>query len=102
GTQRALRLAQGIAEGLAAVHAAGLVHRDVKPSNVLLRADETPVLIDFGLVGAARHMLFSRRLTPSNLVVATAEYAAPEQIERGAIDARSDLYSLGVMLYELL
>jgi CRP-like cAMP-binding protein len=100
--QPALRIARGVAEGLAAVHDAGLLHRDVKPSNVLLRADGTPVLTDFGLATALREQALAGRLTPSNVVVGTADYMAPEQIAGGPPDPRTDLYALGVVLYEML
>lgn len=100
--EQALALVQGIAEGLHAVHAAGLVHRDVKTSNILLRADGTPALIDFGLVGSTSQAGRASRLTPDNVIVATAAYASPEQVRGEVVDARSDLYSLGVVFYELL
>jgi serine/threonine protein kinase len=99
---RALRLARGIAEGLSIVHAAGLVHRDVKPSNIMLRQDGSPVLIDFSLTALVAEEALSSRLTPPNVLVGTAEYLAPEQIAGLPFDGRSDLYSLGVVLYEML
>ena len=98
----ALRLAQGVAEALAAVHAAGLVHRDVKPSNIMLRADGTPVLTDFGLVAALEQGVSAARLTPLDVVPGTADYLAPELISGAEADSRSDLYALGVVLYEML
>jgi CRP-like cAMP-binding protein len=99
---RALAIAHGVAAGLAAVHAVGLVHRDVKTSNILLRADGTPVLTDFGLATALAGVRASQRLTASNVVVGTADYVSPEQVAGLAVDGRSDIYSLGVVLYELL
>ena len=98
----ALRIAGGVANALAAVHAAGLAHRDVKPSNVLFRADGTPVLADFGLAVALDASADRQRLTPTNVIVGTAAYLSPEQVESGHVDERCDLYSLGVVLYELL
>jgi CRP-like cAMP-binding protein len=98
----ALRLARGVAEGLDSVHAAGYVHRDVKPSNILLRADGTPVLTDFGLVTPRAGMEKGSRLTASNVVPGTADYLAPEIIAGLPIDGRADLYALGVVLYEML
>lgn len=98
----ALRIARGVAEGLAATHRAGLLHRDVKPSNVLLRADGTPVLSDFGLATALQEHALAERLTPSNVVVGTADYMAPEQIMGAPPDPRTDVYALGVVMYEML
>lgn len=97
----ALRIAHGVAQGLAAVHAHGLLHRDVKSSNVLLRADGAAVLIDFGLVLTAEGQA-QQRLTALNVIVGTADYLAPEQIAGLPLDGRADLYALGVTLYELL
>ena len=98
----ALRMAGGVADALAATHRAGLLHRDVKPSNVMLRADATPVLTDFGLATLLSEQALRARLTPTNVAVGTADYMAPEQIEGGPPDPRTDLYALGVVLYELL
>jgi eukaryotic-like serine/threonine-protein kinase len=100
--ETALRIAHGVAAGLAATHEVGLLHRDVKPSNVMLRADGTPVLTDFGLACALAETAAANRLTPSNVIVGTADYMAPEQIEGGQPDARSDIYGLGVVMYEML
>jgi serine/threonine-protein kinase len=100
-THVALGLAAGVADGLGAVHALNIVHRDVKPSNVLLRTDGTPVLTDFGLV-LVRDEAARLRLTATNIAVGTADYMAPEQIEGDDEDGRADLYSLGVVLYEML
>jgi serine/threonine-protein kinase len=98
----ALRLAAGVAEGLDAVHQHGVVHRDVKASNVLLRADGAPVLTDFGLATAMEEVMQLRKLTPENVIVGTADYMSPEQVSGDPLDGRSDVYSLGVLLYELL
>jgi serine/threonine protein kinase len=99
---RAVDIARGVAEALAVVHAAGLVHRDVKPSNILLRADGQPVLSDFGLVAALAERANELRLTPANVIVGTADYLAPEETGGGQVDGRADVYALGVVLYEML
>jgi serine/threonine protein kinase len=98
----ALPIAAAVAEALGAVHAAGLIHRDIKPSNILLRADGQPVLTDFGLAAALADTMGEQRLTPPNMMVGTADYLAPEVIAGQAVDARADLYALGVVLYEML
>jgi CRP-like cAMP-binding protein len=101
-TRSALTIARGAAAGLAAVHSRGIVHRDVKPSNVMLRADGTPVLVDFGLAMILSEVVEELRLTPENVIVGTADYVSPEQVEGTPLDGRSDVYSLGVVLYEML
>jgi eukaryotic-like serine/threonine-protein kinase len=78
------------------------VHRDVKPSNVLLRPDGAPVLIDFGLVAVLAEVAQERRLTAPDVVAGSADYMSPEQVARAPLDGRSDLYSLGIVLYEML
>jgi WD40 repeat protein/serine/threonine protein kinase len=93
-----VRIGREIAEGLAAAHAKGLIHRDVKPANVLLEQGTGRVkLTDFGLARAAEDV----RLTRSGMVTGTPLYMAPEQARGEEVDHRSDLFSLGVLLYEL-
>lgn len=95
----ACRLAGGVAAGLAAAHAAGVIHRDVKPSNVWLDgATGRARLLDFGL---ARPTRGGEAITRAGMVVGTPSYMAPEQAAGGAVDHRADLFSLGVLLYEL-
>ena len=87
-----------ICDGLAFIHARNLVHRDLKPSNVLVTPGRRAILVDFGLVKLA----FDERITDPGRVVGTYRYMAPEQARGERVDARSDLYSLGATLYELL
>jgi eukaryotic-like serine/threonine-protein kinase len=96
--RRAAELAVEVCAALAAAHAQGLVHRDVKPANVLVDADGRVKVADFGIVKAAA----TATLTGTGTVLGTAAYLSPEQAQGGPVDARSDLYSLGCLLYELL
>lgn len=88
-----------IAGALRVVHQAGLCHRDLKPANVMLRADGTVVLIDFGL---AKPVEDAQAVTSVGEVRGSPFYVSPEQANAQAVDQRSDLYSLGVILYEML
>jgi serine/threonine protein kinase len=98
-TRATLRLVTQIAQALAAIHARGIVHRDLKPANILFRADGRPVLVDFGL---ARDMTISSTLTVAGQFLATPRYMSPEQCLGRSVDARSDLYSLGAVLFEMM
>ena len=98
-TRSALRIAGQIAQALSAIHARGIVHRDLKPANILFRADGRPVLVDFGL---ARDMKVNSTLTVAGQFLATPRYMSPEQCLGLPIDVRSDLYSLGAVLYEMI
>ncbi len=114
--RRAAHIARQLASGLAAAHAAGVVHRDVKPRNVMLveGSDDHAKLIDFGLATVTAERLSAiasdpqseravGRLTGEGVIVGTVAYLAPEAaLGMGAVDARSDLYALGVILYEML
>ena len=95
----ALRLVGQIAHALEAIHAAGIVHRDLKPANILFRADGRPVIVDFGL---AKDLGAHSTLTIAGQVIATPRYMSPEQCLNLPVDGRSDLYSLGVIFYEML
>jgi serine/threonine protein kinase len=97
----ACRAVRDAARGLAHAHAAGLVHRDVKPGNLIRTPDGTTKVLDFGLVSAAEPE--GSALTGENLVMGTPDYIAPEQADNPrAADARSDVYALGCTLYHLL
>jgi serine/threonine protein kinase/sugar lactone lactonase YvrE len=96
---KAVRVLEQVAAALDAAHKAGLVHRDVKPSNLLMVGDEFVYLIDFGLV----HEATAARLTRTNIAPGTPAYMAPERFRSGTIpDARADVYSLACVLYECL
>jgi predicted Ser/Thr protein kinase len=94
----AVDLAIGVARGLAFAHAHGLVHRDVKPQNVLLNGDGKPKVTDFGIARS----LDVQGVTQTGTVLGTSHYIAPEQASGQPVDAQSDVYSLGAVLYELL
>lgn len=95
----ALRICDKCLEALTAAHDLGLVHRDIKPGNILLNRDSGQVLLaDFGLVKS----LHGERRTASGMILGTVEYLAPEQARGAEVDGRADLYALGVVLYEML
>jgi serine/threonine-protein kinase PpkA len=89
-----------IAGALDFAHTQGIVHRDLKPANIMFRDAATPVLTDFGI--ARQQDQSATRLTQTGMLVGTPNYMSPEQISGSDIDGRSDLYSLGIMFYELL
>ncbi|KYF63968.1 protein kinase [Sorangium cellulosum] len=95
---RALHCAIQIADALSTAHAAGLVHRDVKPENILVSDGVHARLLDFGVAKDARGL----GLTRQGSVIGTSRYMAPEQVAGSAVDARADVYALGVVLYEML
>ncbi len=97
-TEQALNITRQIAGALAAAHNAGVIHRDLKPDNVLIRPDGQPVLADLGLAVVAG----GSKLTQTGVLIGTPYYVPPEQIQGKSLDGRADLYSLGVILYEML
>ena len=97
-TARVVDLGLGIARGLVAAHDAGVIHRDLKPANILLAPSDVPKIADFGMARASSLAgVDSSALT----VLGTPDYMAPESLDPLAVDARSDLYGLGCILYEL-
>ena len=95
----ALDLFDPILQAIAAAHDAGLIHRDVKPENVILREDGQVKVADFGL---ARAVTAATTTNASGTLLGTVAYLSPEQVERGIADARSDVYATGLVLYEML
>ncbi len=93
-------IAYQVADALAVAHARGLVHRDVKPGNVLVQPDGRVKVTDFGIAKAADSG--GEELTRTGMVVGTARYLAPEQVDGRVVDERVDIYSLGLVLYEML
>ena len=98
--ERAIRITTRILDALQYIHDHGIIHRDLKPENVMVDADDNIKLIDFGIASD----LHGRRLTFANLsqTMGTPDYISPEQVKGKRGDARSDLYAVGVMLYEML
>jgi serine/threonine-protein kinase len=95
----AVAIAVQVADALEEAHRAGLVHRDIKPGNILLCDDGRVMVADFGIAKAAEA---TSDLTREGTMIGTAKYLAPEQVEGGPIDGRADVYALGVVLYEML
>jgi serine/threonine-protein kinase len=95
----ALELAMQIARGLSFAHQQGLIHRDIKPQNVLLNGDGEAKVTDFGI---ARSLDVQQGMTQTGTVLGTSDYIAPEQAQGQRVDEHTDVYSLGVVLYELL
>jgi hypothetical protein len=97
--QEALFIARAIASALHYAHCRGIIHRDIKPQNILFRENDCPVLTDFGI---AKTLGSTTIMTRTGLSIGTPRYMSPEQIRGQVVDARADLYSLGVLFYEML
>jgi serine/threonine protein kinase len=101
GVARIIETANGIASALAVAHDAGIVHRDVKPENIMRTPEGQIKILDFGLASLRDADSIGRKLTDDGSVLGTLAYMAPEQLRRDPIDGRGDLFSLGVLLYEM-
>jgi serine/threonine-protein kinase len=98
GVPEAVHIAQLVAEGLGYAHEHGVVHRDIKPSNIMLLPHDKVKIMDFGIA----RMRASDHKTSTGLVLGTPKYMSPEQVSGSPVDHRSDIFSLGVVLYEML
>ncbi|HUG53171.1 MAG TPA: response regulator [Vicinamibacteria bacterium] len=102
---RSLRIAAAVCDALAAAHRAGIVHRDIKPANVFLHqagGDEVPKVLDFGIAKIAGAAAVERKVTLDGWIVGTPVYMAPERFGAGTVTGESDVYSVGVMLFQML
>lgn len=95
---QAIEITRQVCEGLAEAHKLGIVHRDLKPQNIMLDEDGNARIMDFGIARS----LASKGVTGAGVMIGTPEYMSPEQVEGKDVDGRSDLYSLGIILYEML
>ncbi|MEN6548767.1 MAG: serine/threonine-protein kinase, partial [Armatimonadia bacterium] len=87
-----------LADALDFAHSRGIIHRDIKPANIMFSAQGQPVITDFGIAKAGDEV----RVTLTGMAICTPEYASPEQVKGNPVDGRSDIYSLGVMLYQMV
>jgi len=97
-TAKALSIAKQVGEGLAEAHRLGIVHRDLKPQNIMIDREGNARIMDFGLA----RFVEAEGVTGSGVMLGTPEYMSPEQVELKEVDARSDIYSLGVIFYEMV
>ncbi len=98
--KRSIDLVCSICQGMAPAQLVNVVHRDLKPANILINDDDLVKIVDFGLAAAARKA--DSRLTKSGILVGTPTYMAPEQVRGRTIDSRTDIYTLGIIMYEML
>ena len=96
--ETAISIAKEVCEGLSEAHRLGVVHRDLKPSNILIDKQGDAKIMDFGIARSLK----SKGITGTRMIIGTPEYMSPEQVDGEEIDQRSDIYSLGVILYEML
>ncbi|MGB2905747.1 MAG: protein kinase, partial [Candidatus Aminicenantaceae bacterium] len=96
-TARAVSLAKQISEGLAEAHKTGIVHRDLKPANIMIDDNGNVRIMDFGIARALK----GKGITGAGVMIGTPEYMSPEQVDGKEVDLRSDIYSLGIILYEM-
>jgi serine/threonine-protein kinase len=96
-TGTAIAIATQVCEGLEEAHRLGVVHRDLKPGNILIDKDGNARIMDFGIARSLR----TKGLTGAGVIIGTPEYMSPEQVEGKEVDQRSDIYSLGIILYEM-
>ncbi|MGD8537942.1 MAG: protein kinase, partial [Candidatus Aminicenantes bacterium] len=97
-TSRTVSIAKQVCEGLAEAHRIGVVHRDLKPSNIMIDKDGNARIMDFGIARSLKE----KGITGAGVMIGTPEYMSPEQVEGKEIDQRTDIYSLGVILYEMV
>ncbi len=97
-TGTAISIAKQVCQGLAEAHSLGIVHRDLKPSNIMIDDDGVARIMDFGIARPVK----GKGITGSGVMIGTPEYMSPEQVEAKEVDQRSDIYSLGIILYEML
>jgi serine/threonine protein kinase len=95
---KAISIAKQICDGLAEAHSLGVVHRDLKPNNIMIDRDGNAKIMDFGIARAMK----GKSITGAGVVIGTPQYMSPEQVEGKDIDQRSEIYSLGIILYEML
>ncbi|MBR2779519.1 MAG: Stk1 family PASTA domain-containing Ser/Thr kinase [Firmicutes bacterium] len=97
--KRVIEITKQIAAGLSAAHRKNIIHRDIKPHNILMTEDGTPKITDFGIAKAVNN---GTMVQSSSVVMGSVHYLSPEQAKGGNVDARSDIYSLGIVMYEML